>query len=187
MEQPGWRRLILARLQERDQVGQLFGRELLLESGGHHGDGPRTDNVDLLARDPDLLVDAGREDDLAGRLLASDARVDAAVDRHDHDRLVAPHEAAVGEGDRLEQVAFGANPPDPRQVGPDLAPQIADRVARGTRRFRAVEHGLTAANVAPGDQLQQLVEPLGLLLHPGRQLHIEGFCLLRDARAELLE
>ena len=57
----------------------------------------------------------------------------------DADRLVAADEAGAGEDYRLEQVAFGADAGDARQIGADLASQVADRMTDDARGLLMVE------------------------------------------------
>src|SRR5688572_13382840 len=59
---------LLARAQEGDQIGQLSRRQLLIQSRRHHRHLARLNLLDVLARDPYLLVRAGDEQDLVCRL-----------------------------------------------------------------------------------------------------------------------
>ena len=141
---------LFARFQEGDQVGQFLMGQLLVEAGGHDRDGAGADFVDLAAGDAGLLIDAGRQAQLVGRLAAEQAVVDLAVIRGDGDRLEAAHQAGAREYDRLEQVAIGSNRADLRQVRADVSAAIADGVARVASGFFAVEDKLAAADVAGG-------------------------------------
>src|SRR5262245_11356682 len=91
--------LLTACLQEGNEVGQVPGRELLVKARRHDRDGACADFLDLVARDPRLLVRAGRQDDLVRRILQRYAVVDLAVLRRNHERLEAPHEAGAWEDD----------------------------------------------------------------------------------------
>ena len=85
----------------------------------------------------------------SGDVLAEDARDDPAVLGGDGHRLVAPDEAGARVGDRFEEVALGADLADLGQVRPELAADVADRVAGDARRLRPVEHRLPAPDVPP--------------------------------------
>src|SRR5206468_206481 len=71
--------------------------------------------------------------------------------------------------DRFKQVALGAHTADPREVRPDLASKITNRVARDARRAGAVEDGLTASMIAAEKRGLEFLKACFLL----RQINIE--------------
>ena len=72
---------------------------------------------------------------------------------------------ALGKDDRLQKVAIGADRADPREVGTDVSPPVADRMTGVAGRLFTVEDELTPADVARREGRHELLEP-GLL--PGR-------------------
>src|SRR4051794_35484894 len=60
----------LPRLQEGQQVSQFLSGELLVEAGGHDGDGPGPNLLDRVAREAGLLGRVHGQDHLVGRVLA---------------------------------------------------------------------------------------------------------------------
>ncbi|TXT34577.1 MAG: hypothetical protein FD138_1642 [Planctomycetota bacterium] len=140
--------LLLAVLQERDQVGELFFRELFFQAGGHDADAAGFHLLDVGSRDAGFLIRAGGNHEFVGGLATDQAVHGFAVGCDDQDGLEAADEAGGGEQDRFEQVPFVADAADARQVGAGLASEIAQRVTGFARGLLVVEDLLTADDVA---------------------------------------
>ena len=97
-----------------------------------------------------FLIDSGGQGDLVQSVLADQAVLDLAVLGRDHHRLIAADKACAGKNDGFQQIAFGADFADVGQIGPDVAPEIADGMARRADGFRVLKHGLPAADVSGG-------------------------------------
>ena len=79
------------------------------------------------------------------------------------DRLVAPHDARAGKGNRFKQIAPVANASNPRQIRTHVAAQISDRVTGSTGCLRPMENSLAAAHISIWHCREQLFEPGSLL------------------------
>ena len=137
--------------------------QLLVQTGGHDRDFACLDFIDILASDPNFLIDSGGQQDLVRSILPDQAIMGFPILEGDKHRLVAADKAGAGENNRLQQVAFGADFPNIGEVRPHVATEIANGVTRGTGCFRAVENRLTAANISLFHTCQQLLQ-LGVLL-----------------------
>ena len=69
---------------------------------------------------------------------------------------------ALGKRHRLEQIAAGANLADARQVRSDVAPLVADAMARRARSLRAEEQRSPAFRIAADQGVFQFFQPLTL-------------------------
>ena len=142
--------ILLCRLQESRQVGQILDGQLLIKPLGHDRHWAGAKLLEIGARDHDLPIGAGDEHD-AFRIVAAKKAIVAFSGVRERDiRFKALREAGAGEDDGFEQVALGADLADAGEVGPDLAADVADGVTGDAGGFRAVEDRLAAANVAPG-------------------------------------
>src|SRR5205085_11636190 len=120
---------LLAVPQELDQVGQLLQRKLLIEARGHDRDLAGEHLFHIAARQADFLVGGQRQDDLVGRVLLDVAAVNLSLAGADQHRLIAADEAGAGKQNRLDEVSRLTNLTDSREIGADLAADVADRVA----------------------------------------------------------
>src|SRR5688572_16812000 len=152
------------RLQEREEIRELLPRELLVEPLRHDGDGARLHACHLGPRNAHLLVRGRGEHHLVIRVLLQGARVRIPGRRLDDDGLVAPREAHAREEDGLDEIALRADLAYGREVGTQPAAQVADRVARGACRLRAVEDRLSAPDVAALQRGRERLDGASLLL-----------------------
>src|ERR1700733_5716979 len=150
--------------QKGDQVGQVLLRELLIETGRHHRYGARPHLFDLVAGHADGFGRARHENDLAARIIAHQAVVRLARLRHDLGRLKAPHKARARIENGFEQVSLGSNLADVSEVGADVAPLVAELVARRDGDGRAGEDLLPSPHVPLVDQRQHVRDLLPLFL-----------------------
>ena len=143
----GFRRRIRRRPvegEEREEVGDLLGRELLLDLFGHERDLGRLQLLDLVARDRLELAALNLQHDAFLAILGQESGQDAAVGRGDRGRLVAgTDDQARVEDVRHELVEVV--PAVRSEVGTDLLALTVDLVALGAELG---EDGLAGDGVA---------------------------------------
>ena len=100
--------------------------------------------------------------------------------RRDDEGLIAAGKAGAGEQDRLQEVSLAANLADSCQVRTDLAAQVSDGVAGETGCLGAIEHRLSAANVAPLARREDVFQTPPLLRGIDIERRQQGFPFLLD-------